>query len=136
LTTKEAAGTRCIHESAFAGVAKKAALAYAGDEDVGKTIIVVIADGYSHAVELEVEASGARYVGEGAVAIIAVEAESDSLAFVTGPVHAVEKKDVLPAVVVVVEEGAARAERFREQFAAVGATVVTELDAGGVCDIC
>ena len=47
-----------------------------------------------------------------------------------GPVHAVDQKNVLPAVAVVIEEGAARAQSFRQQLAAVGAAVVAELQPG------
>jgi hypothetical protein len=41
----------------------------------------------------------------------------------------------LPAVVIVIEEGAAGAKSFGEKFAAVGAAIVAELDAGGICDV-
>ena len=47
-----------------------------------------------------------------------------------GPVHAADQEDVLPAIVVVVQEGAAAAQRFREQAASVGAAVVAEVEAG------
>ena len=75
------------------------------------------------------------HVGEGAVAIIAIEAEGGALAFVLGPVHAVDQQDVLPAVGVVIEEGAAGTESFREKFAAVRAAIVAELNSRGGCDI-
>ena len=50
---------------------------------------------------------------------------------VAGPVGAVDEEDVLPAVVVVVDEGDARAHGFREPFLAEGAVVVGEVDSGG-----
>ena len=56
-------------------------------------------------------------------------------AFVAGPVHAVDQQDVLPAVVIVIEERAAGAESFGEEFAAVGAGIVVEVDAGGGGDV-
>ena len=46
------------------------------------------------------------------------------------PVHAINKENVLPAVAVIVEKGAAGAERLRKKLASVGAAVVLELDAG------
>jgi len=52
---------------------KEAALAYARDEDVGEPVVVIVGDGDAHAVEFEVEAGGFGDVGEGAVAIVAVE---------------------------------------------------------------
>src|SRR5438046_1651625 len=52
------------------------------------------------------------------------------LAKVAGPVHAVDEKNVRPAVVVVVDEGHAGAHGFREIFCAEGAVVVEEMDSG------
>src|SRR5205807_10532663 len=112
MMAEEAAGTRGVDERSLAGVAKKMALADAGDENVGETVVVVIADGHAHSVKLDVESCAARYVRECAVAIVAVEAKSRTLALVTGPVHSIDQKNVLPAVAVVVEERAARAQRF------------------------
>ena len=47
----------------------------------------------------------------------------------------VDEEDVLPAVVVVVDEGDAGAEGFREKFFAEGAVVVDEVDAGFLGDV-
>src|SRR5437899_8181213 len=57
LMFEEAAGTRGVHESPFAGVAEETALADAGDENIGETVVVVIADGHAHSVKLDVERS-------------------------------------------------------------------------------
>ena len=103
--------------------------------DVGKAVVVEVADGDAHAVELDVEAGGARDVGERAVAVVAVEAQRRSLPLVPGPVHAVDEQDVLPAVAVVVEERAARAERLGQELAAVRAAVVAEGEAGRGGDV-
>src|SRR5438477_10209454 len=112
MMSEEAAGTRGVHERSLASVAKKMALADAGDENIGETVVVVIADGHAHSVELDVESCGAGDIGKGSVAIVAVEAKSGTLALVTGPVHSIDQKNVLPAVAVVVEERAAGAQRF------------------------
>src|SRR5258708_25789998 len=109
-----------MNESSLAGVAKKTALPHAGDENVGETVVIIIADGNSHSIELDVEACAARHVGKRAVAVVAVEPQSGSLAFartersecVPGPVHAVHKKDVLPAVVVLVAQPAPQPKRL------------------------
>ena len=69
-------------------------------------------------------------VGEGAVTVVAVECERGRLPLVTGPVHTVNKENVLPAVAVIVEEGATRAEGLRKKLASVGAAVMLKLDAG------
>ena len=47
-----------------------------------------------------------------------------------GPVGAIDKQDILPAIGVVVEERAARSERLWKQLAAVGSAIVEELKAG------
>ena len=73
--------------------------------------------------------AASRHVGERAVAIVAVKTQRGPLPLVPGPVHRVDQQDVLPAVGVVVEKRAARAQRFRKQFAAVRAAVVLEVKA-------
>ena len=52
-----------------------------------------------------------------------------------GPAGSVGDEDVLPAVVVVVDEGDAGAESFREEFFAEGAVVVDVADAGFLGDV-
>ena len=49
-------------------------------EDVGKAVVVVVADGDAHAVHLDVEAGAAGDVGERAVAIVAIELQRAALA--------------------------------------------------------
>ena len=66
---------RHVDERALAGVAKQPALPDAGDEEVGKPVVVEVADGDTHAVHLDVEAGRARDVGERAVAIVAIQAQ-------------------------------------------------------------
>ena len=68
-------------------------------------------------------------IGERAVAIVAVEAQRGALAFVARPIHAVDQQDVEPAVAVVIEKGAARAQGFGQILGAEGAAVVPEIDA-------
>ena len=54
----------------------------------------------------------------------------DAAAAVPGPVFAVDQQNVGPAIVVVVDEGAARAHGFRQLFLSEGAVVVGEVNAG------
>ena len=98
-----------------------------GDEEVREPVVVEVADRDAHPVQLDVEARRARDVGERAVPVVAVQPQRRPLPLVTGPVHAVDEQDVLPAVGVVVEERAAGPERLGQQLAAVGAAVVAEL---------
>src|ERR1700674_4286563 len=127
--------TRGIHESSSAGVAKKPALSHAADENVGKTIVVVVTHGHTHSIHLDVEACASRYVRKRAVAAIAVKAQGGSLALVSGPVHAVHKQDVLPAIAVIIEECAASAQRLWKQLPAVSAAVVPEPNTSRVGNI-
>jgi hypothetical protein len=103
-----------VNKSAFAGVAKKTALADTSDENVREAVVIVVADGYAHTIEFDVEAGGVCYVRECAVAIVAVKAKGGTLAFVRGPVHAVDKQYVLPAIAVVIEKRAAGPQSFGE----------------------
>ena len=105
-----------VGKGAVAIVVEETALADAGDEDVGEAVIVVVSDCHAHAVEFKVESGGFGDIGEGAVAIVAVELEGGSLALVAGPVHGIDEEDVGPAVGVVIEESATGAESFGEEF--------------------
>ena len=76
LAFAEPGGVGHIHECSFAGVAEKAILSDAGDENVGKSVVVVVADGHAHAVHFDVEPGARRDVGEGTIAVVVVETKS------------------------------------------------------------
>ncbi len=70
-------------------------------------------------------------VGEGAVVIVVIErGERFSARAVAWPVHGIHEEDVLPAVVVVIENADAAAHCFGEILFAEGAGIVFEADAG------
>ncbi len=129
-SSAEAAHLRRVHERALAGVAEQPVLPDARHEDVGKPVVVVVADGDAHAVHLDVQPGRARHIGERPVAIVLVQPQRRSLALVPRPVHAVDQQNVRPAIRVVVDERAARSHRLGQQLAAVAAVVVRELQAG------
>jgi len=106
-------------------------LADAGNENVGKAIVVVVAHGDAHAIHLDIKTGGACDIGEGAVAIVAVEPQRAPHALVSWPVPAVDEENVQPSIRIVVEESTAGAESFRQKLAAVGSGIVLELNAGG-----
>ena len=56
----EAARPGDVDERALAGVAEQPVLPDARDEDVGIAVVVEVADGDAHPVELDVEAGAAR----------------------------------------------------------------------------
>ena len=117
---------RDFGKSAIAVVVKQAALPVAGNVQVGKAIVVVIAHRHPDAVHLEIESGGVRHVRERPVAVVAVKLHRRALPFVPRPVHSVYQQDVQPAVIVIIEEGAARAQRFRQVFLSECAAIMLE----------
>ena len=91
----------------------KNALPIGGNKQVRPAVVVVVADSYTHA---EIGAAHARflcYVGESSVAIVFVEGVAHGLRRlpeIAGTT--VDEKDVHPAVVVEIEEGATRPKRL------------------------
>ena len=59
LPAAEPARLRDIDKMALAGILEEPVLADAGDENIGEAVVVVIADGHSHAVHLDVEPGAA-----------------------------------------------------------------------------
>src|ERR1700682_4941353 len=105
-----------VNKVSFAGVFEQAILSDAGDQNVREAVVVEVPYRHSHAIHFDIEPGGTGNVGESAVAVIAIKLERGTLARVTGPVHAVDEKDVLPAVGVVIEEGATAAAGFQQQL--------------------
>ena len=62
-------------------------MANAGDEDVRKAIVVVVADGDSHPVEFDIETGDSSDVRESSIAIVFIELERGVAAFMSGPIH-------------------------------------------------
>ena len=65
----------CCHvdESSPAGVVQEAALAYRGNQNIGKSVVVIVGDSHAHAVHLDIESGGAGDIGKRPVAIVAVQ---------------------------------------------------------------
>src|SRR5882724_3407170 len=105
--TAKAAGFSYINKCSFAGVLEQAALTDTGDEDVGESVIVVVADCDSHAVHLDIKTGFVGNVDESPVAIIVVKTQCASYTFMSGPIGSVDQQDVLPAVSVVIKKRAA-----------------------------
>jgi hypothetical protein len=117
---------------------EEAVFAHGGEEHVGQSVVVVIADGDAHAVEAHVQAGAGGHVGEAAGAVIAVEGGGRGCLAgrgAVGPVGGVDEEEVGVAVGVEVKEGHAATHRFGQEFVAVRAVVVDEGDAGGGGDV-
>jgi hypothetical protein len=110
-------------------------LAVGGDEEIVVAIVVVVADSDAKSVHGDGEAGLLCDVSEGAVVVVAVERGRGDAAGMAWPPGTVDEEDVLPAVVVVVDEGDAGTEGFRKILFAESAVVVDEMDAGGSGDI-
>ena len=93
-----------------------------GAKDVVEAVVVVIADADAVGPASGVEAGLFGDVGEGAVAIVFVEAVGcfGRIAF---KASAGEQEDIHPAVVVVVDEGAAATVGFQDVFVGPFATI-------------
>src|SRR6266480_3259947 len=102
-----------IGESAITIVVVENTLSVLREVKVRKAIVVVIADGYTHAVGIPRDAGFFGDVGESAIAVVAVERVPQRMRrCVEVTLTAVDEVDVHPAVVIVVDEGAACAVRF------------------------
>src|SRR5258707_903392 len=114
--SEETTRTRRIHKASFAGITKQPALPDASDENVRKSIVVVVADSHTHTVHFDLEARASRHICERAVAVVPVEPQRGSLALVSGPVHAVDEKNGLPAIAIVIEKCTNGTPRLREEL--------------------
>src|SRR5579863_9031674 len=126
----DSAGIGHIDKSSLPGVFEKPILAHTGNQDVRKSVVVVIAHRHAHSVHFDIESGVVSYVGESSIAIVVIEPKRRRLPLVAGPVHAVDQENVLPAIAIVVEKGASRSKGFRKKLASVGAAVVLEMNAG------
>src|SRR5580692_4700350 len=130
LPVAESAGVGNVGESSLPAIFEQPVLSDTRNQDVGKTVVVVIAHGDAHSVHLYIETGLVGYVGKSTVAVVVVEPQRGGLALMVGPVHTVNKENVLPAVAIEAGKGAARPERSGKKLASVRATVVLKLNAG------
>ena len=135
LGPQQARFLRDIGESAVAVVVKKVVLPVCGDEKIVVAVVVVVPDRHAHPKHLHVQSRPVRYVRERAVMIVVIELGRRVFLNVAGPVHAVHKKNVRPAVVVVVNKGHSRPHCFGEKFLPESAVVVDKAESRLLRDI-
>src|SRR5437667_12668090 len=114
---------------------KQMALTERGDEKIVEAVVVVVANRNPHAEHWNRESGLRGNIGKSAVVIIVIELRGRLWTLMSGPICAIGKQDVGPAVVVVVNEGAARAHGLGEIFFSEGAVVVGEVNAGSGGDV-
>src|SRR5882762_8073606 len=119
-----------LGECSVAVVVKEATLSERGYEEVVEAVVVVIADRYTHAIHFHIEAGFVGYVSECSIVIVVIKLGSGVLLLMTRPVHPIDQKNVGPAIVIVIDESDARAERFRQEFLSERAIVVSKANAG------
>ena len=116
---QEAGFFRDVGEHAFAAVVEEDVLAVTSDEDVVETVVIVIGDGDSGCPDGTAQAGLRGYVFECAVAIIVIQANGGFGWSGAGAALACEDYDVLPAIVVVIDEGYAAADGFLDVVGSV-----------------
>ena len=102
---------RDVGEGAVAVVAVQDVLSPVGDEQIVKAVVIVVADARPPTPSRSAQAGLVRDIGERAVPIVLVQPVRAPCGrpLEAGPA---EDEDVQPAVVVVIEEGAAAADGF------------------------
>src|ERR1700749_4201989 len=107
---------------------EKVASVNRGNVNVIVAVIVIVADSASHSVHFNIKASLVRHIGEGAVVVVMVKSRVGFVCRMPWPVHRIDKKNVLPPIVVVVDETRAAAHRFRKVFLAERSTISCEMN--------
>src|SRR5271163_4730547 len=105
------------------------------DVDIIATVVVIIADGYAEAVDIDIEPAAFCNVGEGAVVIVAVKRGRCS-ASMRNQILAVDQEDIQPAISIRVEKCRSRTHCFGQPFLTAAASVMREVNAGTCRDIC
>jgi hypothetical protein len=104
-----------VGKSTIAIIVVENALAVGSDKDIGKPVVVIIADSDPHAKSPACHTGLLGHISEGAIAVILVEGIPERpgwLEEVTGA--AVDKIDIHPAIVIIIEKGDPGPERLRQ----------------------
>src|SRR3989475_8047128 len=128
--TPQACSLRDFRECTVPVVIKKMTLPQRTEEQIVVAVVVVIADSNTQAKHGDSQARLSRHVGECAVVIVAIKLGRGSDALVTRPIFTIHQQNVWPAVIVKIDEGAARTHGFRQIFFSESAVVVNKMDAG------
>ena len=102
-----------------------------GDKNIVETIIIVIADGNTHAVEADVQSGAGCNISEVAFAIVAIQRHRRRLLAwrnFARPISRVDEQQVLRAIVVEIEERHPATHGLGEKLFAVGAIIVDEVN--------
>src|SRR5713101_5721321 len=100
-----------------------------GNVNIDVAVVVVVADRASQAIFLESEAGSTGDIGKSAIMIVVIERRERLAAVMFRPISGVDQQDVLPAVIVIVEEACSRPHGFGKVLLSEGAVVVFEVNA-------
>src|SRR5690349_6276588 len=109
-----------------------------GDENIVESIIIVIADGDAHAVASDVKTGAFGCVGEMTMAIVMIKRRSGrrcAFGYVTWPIRRIDEKQILMAVVVVIQKGDAATHGLGQELFTVSPVDMSELDSGLTRDV-
>src|SRR5215471_6328927 len=107
----------------------------ASDIDVIKSVVVKVGNRAAQSIHLDRKPCVSGDVGEGAIFVVVIERRDGSYALPARPAHRVDQQNVLPAIVVIVDEGTTRTQGFREILFARRTAVMFELNSGLCCHI-
>ena len=105
-------------------------LAHACDQNVGKSIVVIIADSNTHAVHFHIKSGAGGNIGEAAVSVVVIKPERRATLLVAGPIHSVDQKNVLPAIAVIVEKSTTGTQSLGQKLSSKRPAVVLKLNTG------
>src|SRR5439155_17421966 len=110
-------------------------LAIRRDEEIVVAVVIVVADRYADTVDFNVESGFVRDVSEGAVVIVVIKLGSGVFLRVPRPVRAVHKKNIRPAIVVVIDERNTRTHRLRQKLFSERSVVMNKMNSRFCGDI-
>ncbi len=126
-----AAGVGDLGKPTASGIAIQRIRPDVGDVEIGEAVIVEVPRAGAHAVVAVADVRAVRHILEGSVAAVSIQAVTGALGHRRIRVRAaVNEKHVEPAVVVEVEEEAARPHDFREELLVAGPVDVHEIQSG------
>jgi len=119
-----------VGKLAVAQVAEKMVRSDRSDVDVHSAVVVIVAHGTALAVDFQRESGLFGYIRERSVLVVVIKRGIGFSGLMAWPIHGVDQQNVLPAVIVVVEETGPAAHGLRQILFSEGAGVVLEVDAG------
>src|SRR5271156_3915954 len=96
------------------------------DKYVVFSVVVVITDGATHTVHLHRQARFPGAIREGAVSVVVVKRGIRLRRAVPRPIHRVDEENILPPIIVVIENTHAAAGRFGKVFLAKRTAMVAK----------